>query len=151
MFLLLAANLHWNHEFSYFFLTALNLTIVHLSFLYKSLDSYELTKQILSHAILFPEERVNNNPLVITKEDDYDKLNDKIWTSIIGNEHGNSPRIDIVMNDYPHIQFINIGSNSLMNITSLTISNLPELRVFIADYHSFYNTSSLTLSSILLK
>ena len=38
-----------------------------------------------------------------------------------------------------------------MNITSLTISNLPELRAFVADYQSFYNTSSLTLSSILLK
>ena len=55
---------------------------------------------------------------------------------------------ELILNDYPHVQFIHIQEDSFKNISSLTISNLPELKWFITEYESFYFTTSLTLSSI---
>ena len=55
---------------------------------------------------------------------------------------------ELILNDYPHIQFIHIQEDSFKNISSLTISNLPELRILIVENGSFYETTSLTLSSI---
>ena len=34
-----------------------------------------------------------------------------------------------ILNDYPHVQFIHIQRESFKNISSLTISNLPELKL----------------------
>ena len=55
---------------------------------------------------------------------------------------------ELILNDYPHIQFIHIQEDSFKNISSLTISNLPELIFLIVESGSFYKTTSLTLSSI---
>ena len=57
-------------------------------------------------------------------------------------------RDELILNDYPHIQFIHIQRESFKNISSLTISNLPELKLLIFEYESFRYTTSLTLSSI---
>ena len=57
-------------------------------------------------------------------------------------------RDELILNDYPHIQFIHIQRESFKNISSLTISNLPELIFLIVESGSFYKTTSLTLSSI---
>ena len=57
-------------------------------------------------------------------------------------------RDELILNDYPHIQFIHIQGGSFKNISSLTISNLPELRILIVENRSFENTTSLTPSSI---
>ena len=57
-------------------------------------------------------------------------------------------RDELIMNDYPHVQFIHIQEDSFKNISSLTISNLPELKFLIIEYDSFKDTTSLTLSSI---
>ena len=55
---------------------------------------------------------------------------------------------ELILNDYPHVQFIHIQEDSFKNISSLTISNLPELKVLVFEDESFYVTRSLTLSSI---
>ena len=55
---------------------------------------------------------------------------------------------ELILNDYPHVQFIHIQRESFNNISSLTISNLPELRILIVENRSFRETTSLTLSSI---
>ena len=55
---------------------------------------------------------------------------------------------ELILNDYPHVQFIYIQGESFQTISSLTISNLPELKYLIVEYGSFYKTTSLTLSSI---
>ena len=55
---------------------------------------------------------------------------------------------ELILNDYSHVQFIHIQSESFMNISSLTISNLPELRLLIIENGLFHETTSLTLSSI---
>ena len=55
---------------------------------------------------------------------------------------------ELILNDYPHIQFIHIQEDSFKNISSLTISNLPELKLLIFEENTFHDTTSLTLSSI---
>ena len=55
---------------------------------------------------------------------------------------------ELILNDYPHVQFIHIQRGSFETISSLTISNLPELKLLTIESGSFENTKSLTLSSI---
>ena len=59
-------------------------------------------------------------------------------------------RDELILNDYPHVQFIHIQKRSFQNISSLTISNLPELKFLIFEKNSFYSTTSVTLSSIFM-
>ena len=58
-------------------------------------------------------------------------------------------RNELILNDYPHVQFIHIQEETFKNISSLIISNLPELIFLIVESGSFSETTSLTLSSIL--
>ena len=93
---------------------------------------------------------VDDNPLVIENEDDYAKLNDKNWSSIIvKQELFKEMEDELILNDYPHVQFIHTQEDSFMNISNLTISNLPELICLIIEDCSFEETTDLTLSSIL--
>ena len=55
---------------------------------------------------------------------------------------------ELLLNNYPHIQFIHIQRESFKNISNLTISNLPELKILTVEYGSFKQTTNLTLSSI---
>ena len=76
-------------------------------------------------------------------------MNDKNITSIIVNEKNMSElRSELILNDYPHIQFIHFQLESVQNISRLIISDLPELKYLIFEDESFYKTTSLTLSSI---
>ena len=113
---------------------------------YSSLESTELVNQIIPHIKQIEDD---DNPLVIENEDDFGKLNDKNWSSIIVKEGlFEEMRNELILNDYPHIQFIHIQEDSFKNISSLTISNLPELKLLVFEDSSFYSTTSLTLSSI---
>ena len=55
---------------------------------------------------------------------------------------------ELILNDYPHVQFIHFQIGSFRNISSLTISNLPELKYLAFESTLFYETTSVTLSSI---
>ena len=111
-----------------------------------SLESIELVNQILPH---IKQVENDDNPLVLENEDDYGKLNDKNWSSITVKEGlFEEMRDELILNDYPHIQFIHIQIKSFKYISSLTISNLPELIFLIVESDSFSSTTSLTLSSI---
>ena len=113
---------------------------------YSSLESIELVNQIIPHIKQIEDD---DNPLVIENEDGFAKLNDKNWSSIIVKERlFKEMRDELILNDYPHIQFIHIQEDSFKNISSLTISNLPELKFLIIEDNSFEETTSLTLSSI---
>ena len=46
------------------------------------------------------------------------------------------------------LQYIYVQAESLKNIGSLSLSNLPNLILIITEYLSFSETSGLTLSSI---
>ena len=112
---------------------------------YSSLESIELVNQIIPH---IKQIENDDNPLVIENEDDYDKLNDKNWSSIIVTKGLlKEMRRELILNNYPHVQFIHIQEDSFKNISSLTISNLPELKFLIIEDNSFRYTTSLTLSS----
>ena len=111
-----------------------------------SLESIELVNQFLLH---IKQIESDDNPLVIENEDDFAKLNDKNWSSIIVKEGlFNEMRDELILNDYPHVQFIHIQHDSFKTISNLTISNLPKLKFLISEKDSFYETTSLTLSSI---
>ena len=113
---------------------------------YSSLESIELVNQIIPHIKQIDDD---DNPLVIEYGCDYAKLNDKNWSSITVKEGlSNYMKDELILNDYPHVQFIHIQIESFMYISSLTISNLSELRLLTTCYQSFYETTSLTLSSI---
>ena len=55
---------------------------------------------------------------------------------------------ELILNDYPHVQFIHIQERSFIKVSSLTISNLPELKSLTVEYQSFSETLIVTLSSI---
>ena len=93
---------------------------------------------------------IDDNPLVIENEDDYAKLNDKNWSSIIVKEGlFEEMRDELILNDYSHVQFIHFQIGSFRNISSLTISHFPKLRFLAVEDYSFYETTSLNLTSIL--
>ena len=76
-------------------------------------------------------------------------MNDKNWSSITVKEGlFNDMKDELILNDYPHVQFIHIQVDSFKNISSLTISNLSELKILTVEDESFYSTTSITLSSI---
>ena len=113
---------------------------------YSSWESTELVNQIIPHIKQIEDD---DNPLVIENEDDYAKLNDKNWSSITVKEGlFNEMEDELILNDYPHIQFIHIQGGSFKNISSLNISNLPELKYLAFEDCSFWSTTCLILSSI---
>ena len=76
-------------------------------------------------------------------------MNDKNWSSITVKEGlFEEMRDELILNNYPHVQFIHIQRESYKAISSLTISNLPELKLLVFEDWSFCETTSLTLSSI---
>ena len=113
---------------------------------YYSLESTELVNQILPQT-----KQIDNddNPLIIDNEDDYAKLNDKNWSSITVKEGlFKEMRNELILNNYPHVQFIHIQERSFNNISNLNISSLPELKFLVFEFGSFCETTSVTLSSI---
>ena len=113
---------------------------------YSSLESIELANQTIPHIIQIEND---DNPLVIANSNDYAKLNDKNWSSITVKEKlFERMRNKLILNDYPHVQFMHIQKHSFKNISDLTISNLPELKLLVFEDSSFYSTTSLILSSI---
>ena len=118
-------------------------------FFYSSLESIAFVNQVLPHLIQWPDQDDDNNPLILAHDDEFDKLNDKSWSSITVNEDlFKEMRDELILNDYPHVQIIHIQRESFKTISSLTISNLPELRFLTIENGSFNKTTSLTLSSI---
>ena len=98
---------------------------------------------------MIPIDFVNDNPLVIENENELDKLNDKSWSSIIvKSESFKELNNDLIFNDYPHVYQLIIQNCSLTRISSLTISNLPDLIFLTCQYESLRNVTKLKLESI---
>ena len=99
---------------------------------------------------MIPIDFVNDNPLVIENENELDKLNDKSWSSIIvKSESFKELNSGLIFNDYPHVYRVLFEKSSLTSITSLTISNLPDLVFLTCQYESLRNVTKLKLESIL--
>ena len=115
---------------------------------YRTLHTVD--NQILSHIRLFPKDIIDDNPLVITNEDSLSRLDDKNWTSItVKEELFEEIQNELILSDYPHVQFIYIQEGSFEKVSSLTVSNLPELKTLIIGDNSFFITSNLDLSSMI--
>ena len=123
-------------------------------FIICSLESIVLFNQIIPY--LHQQMRNGDNPLVIEIEDDFAKLKDLRWTSITVNrkkydddyDDGDYNIHNLILNDYPYVQYIKIEDYALTCLSNLTISNLPKLSTFTTGELSFNETTSLTLSSI---
>ena len=109
----------------------------------------ELANQILPCVIQL-DNIIDDNPLVIENKDDFEKLNDKTWSSITVSEQcDDESNTELILNNYPHVQFIHFQERSCSSLFSLTISNLPELKFLKFEENSFWLINSLTLESIL--
>ena len=123
--------------------------IIVCSLFFISIESVHLVNQIIPHVIQLSNDIVDDNPLVIENDDNDDKLNDKNMSSIIVKEElFEEIRDDLILNDYPHVQYIHFQDRSFENISNLTISILSKLKHLIFEDESFKKTASLTLSSI---
>ena len=131
-----------------------------LHFLICQLESIELFNQIDPY---LHEPNVNDNPLVIENESDITELNDNHWTSITvsqcedkKNRNSNYEEDDdydideLILNDYPHVQYIEITDSTLNHVSYLKISNLPNLTELTIGDNSFKVTTKVTLLSIFL-
>ena len=108
----------------------------------------ELANQILPH-IIQVDNIIDDNPLVIANKDDFEKLNDKTWSSITVSEQCDyDPNTELILNNYPHVQLIHFQERSCTSLFSLTISNLPELKCILFEDYSCIKVNSLILSSI---
>ena len=96
-----------------------------------------------------PTTSICGSPLVIQNNYDCYKLKQPRWSSIVVKEWlCNSMTGSLSISNNTCLQYIYIQSGSLKNINSFSISSLPELKWFITESESFYETTSLTLSSI---
>ena len=90
----------------------------------------------------------DDNPLVINDNDEMIKLQNLKWSSILFKDFLYRKRTNaMILSDYPHVQMIQIQLYSFEEISSLLLSNLPELLVFVIENSVFKNTKSLTLKS----
>lgn len=89
----------------------------------------------------------DNNPLYIYDEYDFNNT-DHSWSSIIVNDNIlNNIQHELKWTDYPNLEYIYIRKNSLTNIQSLIIKDLPELKAIIIEDNSFKFTD-LSLESL---
>ena len=110
--------------------------------------STSLANHIKSHTYSLPTNPVCGVPLVVASDSDCYKLSQSGWSSITVNEEicNSISRLTIPNNEC--LQYIYVQAESLEEIRSLSLSNLPELILIITENRSFHETRSLILSSI---
>ena len=110
--------------------------------------SSEFVEQFKPHLLDFVEDSTCGSPLIITKDNDCNKISDESWSVIEVNEGlCNTITYDLSIADNTCLQLIHIHQNSLLNIQSLQLSNLPRLSIFITESNVLYKTNELVLSS----
>ena len=86
--------------------------------------------------------------MIISRDNDCNKITQESWSVIQVNEGlCNSITYDLSIANNTCLQLIHIHQNSLLNINSLQLSNLPRLSVFITEANVLYNSKELVLSS----
>ena len=137
------------HSIDYQLIMYIMIPVFIHSFIHSFIVSSSLANQIKSNLYTIPTTSICGSPLVIQNNDDCYKLNQPGWSSIVVNEWlCNSMTGSLSISNNTCLQYIYIQSGSLKNINSFSISSLPELKWFITEYESFYETTSVTLSSI---
>ena len=116
------------------------------------IESHELRNQILPYTRQKSRKIFDSKPLLITTEADFLKLTEKHWTSIsIAPNTFRDLDKEIDFSNFLHVQFVCIQTNSFQNIKTLTLSDLPNLRVIVTENYTCHNTESATIASIYSK
>ena len=73
----------------------------------------------------------------------------KKWSSItVNNRLFQENMNEFALSDYSHVQYIDIQSGSFTSVSSVSISNLPKLKLLLLRDKAFLTMELLTLSSI---
>ena len=116
------------------------------------IESLELRNQILPYTRQKSRKIFDSKPLLISTEKDFPKLAEKHWTSIsIAQNTFRTLERDIDFSNFLHVQYICIQTNSFQHIKTLSISDLPNLRVIVTENYSCHKTESATIASLFLK
>ena len=115
------------------------------------IDSIQLVIQLSHYIRQVADDFHDDNPLIIIDENDMYKVNETHWTSVttslITHDHMD---ISLRISCFPTIQFLYSIHNSCHNISTLIISNLPELQLIVLERNSFYSTETLSLLSLFI-
>lgn len=91
---------------------------------------------------------MDDNPLVIADDDDYDILEENHWSSIkIEKETLRMNESELIIKDNSHVGYIWIEECSCSYFSSLILSNLPNLRFIKIEDVTFDKIPSLSISS----
>ena len=117
--------------------------------LYYQLVSSLLTDQILSNLYTLPSDSVCGTLLVISSDEDCEKISGTEWSSIIvNNGMCNSYTESIVISNNPCLQSIHIHSRSFQNASSITISNNNKLGSIFIEDRVFNSATSVSFTGI---
>ena len=113
------------------------------------LESIELIKRIYSHIFCVPDDIIDDNPLDITNESDFEKIDKKEWSSIvIRKDLFQSFTAELLLANYSHVQYIYLQDNTFGKVSVVKVTNLPELRIFQANENVCQTTNSLLFESL---
>ena len=113
-----------------------------------ALESIELIKKIHSHIFCVPDDIIDDNPLDITTESDFETIDKKEWSSIvIRKDLFQSFTAELLLANYSHVQYIYLQDNIFEKVSVVKVTNLPELRIFQANENVCQTTKSLLFES----
>ena len=112
------------------------------------LESIELIKRIYSHIFCIPDDIIDDNPLDITTESDFEIIDKKEWSSIvIRKDLFQSFTAELLLANYSHVQYIYLQDNTFGKVSVVKVTNLPELRIFQTNENACQTTKSLLFKS----
>ena len=112
------------------------------------LESIELINQIHSHILYVPDDIIDDNPLDITTESDFETIDKKEWSSIvIRKDLFQSFTTELLFANYSHVQYIYLQDYTFGKVSVVKVTNLPELRIFQTNENACQTTKSLLFKS----
>ena len=91
----------------------------------------------------------DDNPLILSSSNQLSKVTEKQWSSLTILPNTNSKvSSSLTINIASSLQYIFIQEQAYENTVSFTLSDLPELTIFMMETRCFKNTKSVTLQSI---
>ena len=131
----------------YFHIVLIMMNVCSISYC-QVLESIELIKKIYSHIFCIPDDIIDDNPLDITTESDFETRDKKECSSIvIRKDLFQSFTAELLLANYSHVQYIYLQDNTFGKASAVKVTNLPELRVFQVNEDACQTTESLIFES----
>ena len=116
---------------------------------YAGIAAYAFTLSELGIVTPSPVSPVDD--LVISDEDSCELLFETNWKTILVNENScNTLYTDLSITGYPRLERIEIKDNALISVTTLTLTDNPQLTTLIMGNSAFQFTKRVELSSSLM-